>query len=81
MKFGNRYFLDEDAVRQLVDARHLTNQEFAVLIGVSRAYWSEILNGRRSLTPKVRRALLVALPGDEARLWRVERRDAANWKT
>ena len=81
MKFGNRYYLHEDAVRQLVDARHLTNQEFAPLIGVSRAYWSEILNGRRALTPKVRRALLVALPGDEARLWRVERRDAANWKT
>ena len=34
MKFGNRYFLNEDAVRQLVDARHLTNQEFAAVIKV-----------------------------------------------
>lgn len=80
MKFGNRYWINEESVRELIDARHLTNQEFAALLGISRACWSEIVNGRRSLTPKMRQALLVALPGDESRLWRVERRTAANWK-
>jgi transcriptional regulator with XRE-family HTH domain len=80
MKFGNRYWLQEESVRDLVDKRHVCHAEFSALIGVSRSYWSQILNGRRSLTPKVRRALLFVLPGDEARLWRVERRDAANWK-
>ncbi|MFZ5480652.1 MAG: helix-turn-helix domain-containing protein [Myxococcota bacterium] len=74
MKVGNRYWLKGESVRELVDQRHLSHQEFAALLGVSRAYWSQIVNGRRALTPKVRRALLVALPGDEARLWRIERR-------
>lgn len=80
MKFGNQYWLEEDSVRDLVDKRHLGQAEFAAMLGVSRSYWCQILNGRRSLTPKVRRALLFVLPGDEARLWRVERRTAANWK-
>lgn len=80
MKFGNRYWLNEESVRALVDKRHLTHHEFAALLGVSRAYWSQIVNGRRALTPKVRRALLGVLPGTEARLCRVERRAAANWK-
>lgn len=80
MKFGNRYWLNEESVRELVDRRHLTHIEFAALLGVSRTYWSQIVNGRRALTPKVRRALLTVLPEDEGQLWRVERRAAASWK-
>lgn len=80
MKFGNLYLLNEESVRGLVDAQHLTHTEFAAKLGVSRTFWSQVVNGRRSLTPKLRRALIAALPGDEGRLWRVERRNAANWK-
>lgn len=80
MRFGNRYRINEESVRDLVDGLHLTHTEFATMLGVSREYWSQIVNARRALTPKVRRALLGVLPGDEARLWRVERRTAANWK-
>ena len=78
MKFGNRYWLNQASVRELVDNRHLTQLEFAALLGVSRTYWSQIANGRRALTPKVRRALLIVFPGDEGRLWRVEPRAAAS---
>jgi len=77
MKFGNRYWLNEESVRELIDARHITLTEFAATLGVSRAYLSQIVNGRRALTPKARRALLVVFPGDEGRLWRVQRGTAA----
>lgn len=77
MKLGNLYWLNVASVRELVDAQHLTQRDFAAALGVSRAYWSLLVNGRRSLTPRLRRALLAALPGDESRLWRVERPPAA----
>lgn len=73
MKLGNLYWLNVASVRELVDAQHLTQRDFAAALGVSRAYWSLLVNGRRSLTPRLRRALLAALPGDETRLWRIER--------
>jgi len=78
MNFSNRYWLNQASVRELVDNCHLTQLEFAALLGVSRTYWSQIANGRRALTPKVRRALLRVLPGDESRLWRVEPRARAS---
>lgn len=81
MKFGNRYLVNEEGVRGLLDERHLGHGEFAAMLGVSRSYWSQLVNGRRTLTPRMRRAMLDVLPGDEGRLWRVERRAAANWKS
>ena len=42
MKFGNLYLLNEESVRGLVDAQHLTHTEFAAKLGVSRT------SGRRS---------------------------------
>ena len=53
-----RYFLRPDAVRALVDAHHLTHTQVAARLGLSRAYWSQLLHARRALTPNTRRRLL-----------------------
>lgn len=68
----SRYFLRSDRVRELADERHLTLSEVAVRLGVSRAHWSQLLNGHRPLTPTTRRlildsALFAGVP--ESELW------------
>lgn len=55
---SRRYLLLADRVRDHVDARHLTHAEVAERIGVARAYWSQLLNRRRGLSPAVRRRIL-----------------------
>lgn len=54
----SRYFLRSDRVRELADERHLTHSEVALRLGVSRAHWSQLLNGHRALTPTARRLIL-----------------------
>jgi transcriptional regulator with XRE-family HTH domain len=70
----NRFVLNGDAVRDLVDAQHLTQGEVAEKLGISRIAWSRVLNGHQAVSPRVRRALVAAFPGQEARLWTVEKR-------
>lgn len=53
-----RYLLLADRIRDHVDARHLTHAEVAERVGVARAYWSQLLNRRRGLSPAVRRRIL-----------------------
>lgn len=53
-----RYFLRSDSVRALIDANHLTESHVAQRVGVSRPYWSQLINAKRPLTPRMRRLLL-----------------------
>ena len=52
------YFLRSSRVRELIDERHLTHSAVARRLGVSRAYWSQLVNGKRTLTATTRRLIL-----------------------
>ena len=59
--------------RALLGRRNLTITEGAQKLGVSRSYFSQLLAGRRALSPKVRRRLLTNAPFCELSpddLWR-----------
>lgn len=69
-----RYYLKKDRIVAAIDAHHLCQAGFAADIGLSRSHWSQVLNRRRTATPRVRRALLAhailkGIPQDE--LWDV----------
>lgn len=67
------YFLRGNRVRALLGRRNLTITEGAEKLGVSRSYFSQLLAGRRTLSPKVRRRLLTLPPFSELSaedLWR-----------
>ena len=51
-------YLRPAAIAAVLFRCHLCQEGFASEIGVSRQYWSSLFNRRRSLSPKVRRALL-----------------------
>jgi transcriptional regulator with XRE-family HTH domain len=53
-----RYFLRSASVRAIIDAQHLTESHVAARVGVSRPYWSQLINAKRPLTPRTRRLLL-----------------------
>lgn len=53
-----RYYLKKDRIIAAIDARHLCQAGFAADLGLSRSHWSQVLNGHRSATPRVRRALV-----------------------
>ncbi|MBM4367916.1 MAG: helix-turn-helix domain-containing protein [Deltaproteobacteria bacterium] len=55
-----RYFLRTEHVGALIDRHHLSHEAFAVELGVSRQHWSTLYNGRRPVSPKLRRALLAS---------------------
>ncbi len=55
---SRRYLLRSSRIRDVVDAHHLTHAAVARRLGLSRAYWSQLLNGHRALTPSTRRLLL-----------------------
>lgn len=68
------YYLRKSRIVTAIDASHLCQAGFAAEIGLSRSHWSQVLNRRRSATPRVRRALLghVVLRGiPESELWDV----------
>ena len=52
------YILVKDPIVVALDAHHLTHADFARQLGVSRSHWSQLLNGHRPATARVRRALL-----------------------
>ena len=52
------YVLVKDPIAVALDAHHLTHADFARQLGISRSHWSQLLNGHRRATARVRRALL-----------------------
>ena len=67
------WLLRGNRVRALLGRRNLTITEAAEMLGVSRSYFSQLLAGRRGLSPKVRRRLLANAPFSELsadELWR-----------
>ena len=67
------YLLRGNRVRALLGRRNMTITEGAEKLGVSRSYFSQLLAGRRPLSPKVRRRLLANAPFSELTaddLWR-----------
>jgi transcriptional regulator with XRE-family HTH domain len=67
------YLLCGNRVRALLGRRNMTLTEGAEKLGVSRSYFSQLLAGRRALSPKVRRRLLASAPFSELTpedLWR-----------
>lgn len=52
------YFLRPSRVRDIVDEHHITHATVARRLGVSRAYWSQLINGKRALSPSIRRLIL-----------------------
>lgn len=70
-----RYFLIKTNIVRAVDAHHLCQEAFAGEIGMSRSHWSQILNGHRPATARVRRALQehpITRNMHEDELWQVE---------
>lgn len=59
------YRLRADVVEALLGRRHMTATEGAAALGVSRSYFSQLLAGKRALSPKVRRRLLANAPFSE----------------
>jgi len=55
-----RYFLHTDAVMDHVDRRHLRHGDVAERIGISRAYWSQLVHRHRPVTPSLRARLLAS---------------------
>ena len=54
----NRYLLRTAFVAGRLGAAHKAHKELAAELGLSRAYFSQLVNRHRHLTPRVRRALL-----------------------
>ncbi len=67
------WLLRGNRIRALLGRCHMTITEGAARLGVSRSYFSQLLAGRRPLSPKVRRRLLARPPFCElaaTELWR-----------
>lgn len=69
-----RFLLRQDTVQRVITRNHLTHQQFADHLGLSRSYWSQVFNRHRHLTPMLRQLLLASrflktVPEDE--LWDV----------
>lgn len=66
------YWLRADTVQAVLDRNHLSHLRFADHLGLSRSYWSQLVNRRRPLSPDVRRDLIASryLRGiPEEQLW------------
>ena len=67
------WLLRGNRVRALLGRHNMTLTEGAQKLGVSRSYFSQLLAGRRALSPKLRRRLLANAPFSELApedLWR-----------
>lgn len=53
-----RYFFRPERIRAIIDDHHLTHADVARRLGLSRAYWSQLINIKRALTPSTRRLIL-----------------------
>lgn len=71
----SRYFLRGAFVAGRLDASHLRHNAFAAQLGISPAYFSQLINGHRTASPDVRRSLLdhpLFAGVDEALLWEIK---------
>ena len=69
---SRRFLLHASRIHDLADRHHLTQSEIADKLGIARAYWSQLVNRRRALSPSIRRRILACdLFADipEAELW------------
>ena len=57
---NTRYMLRTAAVRDHLDRKHLSHRRLSKRLGISPAYWSQLLNRRRALTPDMRHLLLTS---------------------
>lgn len=69
---AERFLIRQDTVQRVITRNHLTHQQFADHLGLSRSYWSQVFNRHRHLTPMLRQTLLgsrllKSVPEDE--LW------------
>ncbi len=55
---ARRFLLHASRVRDLADRHHLAQSEIAEKLGIARAYWSQLVNRRRALSPSIRRRIL-----------------------
>lgn len=70
----NRYVLRGAFVAERLDAAHLHHKDLADALGLSRSYFSQLVNGHRDASPRVRRALVdhpLFADVAEADLWEV----------
>lgn len=52
------FYLKPHAIRRVIVRSHMCQEGFARTLGLSRSHWSQLLNGRRPLSTRVRRGLL-----------------------
>ncbi len=67
-----RFLIRQDTVQRVITRNHLTHQQFADHLGLSRSYWSQVFNRHRHLTPMLRQILLgsrLLKNVPEAELW------------
>jgi transcriptional regulator with XRE-family HTH domain len=55
---SRRFLLHASRIHDLADRHHLTQAEIAEKLGIARAYWSQLVNRRRALSPSIRRRIL-----------------------
>lgn len=55
---ARRFLLHASRIRDLADRHHLAQSEIAEKLGIARAYWSQLVNRRRALSPPIRRRIL-----------------------
>jgi transcriptional regulator with XRE-family HTH domain len=51
------YFLNAHTIDRVLEENDLHHADLAFQLGFSRSYWSQLVNGHRRLSPRVRRAL------------------------
>ena len=51
------YFLIAETIDRILEDHDLHHADLAFQLGYSRSYWSQLVNGHRRLSPRIRRAL------------------------
>lgn len=54
----SQYLIRAASVRSILDQRHCSHQRAAQALQLSRSYWSQLCNRRRTLTPEMRHRML-----------------------
>lgn len=58
MRRLHTYYLKGRTVQEAAERHHVSLSLVAEQLGISRSYWSQLVNRRRSLTPAVRTRML-----------------------
>jgi hypothetical protein len=70
----HRFYIKRSKVQEILDINHLTHRGFAKDLDLSPSHWSLLFNGKRQLTPSVRRKLIqspLLEPFSESDIWNV----------